>query len=413
MGGEVLAELFGWLVAIAQDHEGRDHLALDWVVRTGRGGLGNSRVAHQRRLDLGRRDAMACHVDDIVDASEQPDVAIGIGASTVAREIDGRAKLAPVGVDIALVVAPDRAQHRGPWALQCQVATAADCDLVALLVDDHGLHPWQRSNRRAGLRRREAWQGRQHGRARLGLPPRIDDRAAPAADVLVVPDPRLGIDRLADRAEQAQRRDVVLLDGCLAGLDQGANRGWCRVVDRDLVLVDDLPVALPRRVLGRALIDDARRVVCERAIDHVRMAGHPAAVGRAPEDVVALDIEDPLVRKHRAEEVAARGVDDALRLGGRAGGVEHEQHVFGVHHLGCAARLGCCHRVVPPGVVVMPGDVLLGALDDEHVLDAWAVGDGLVDDVFERDNRAASPGTVAGDDEATRCVLDAVGQRVG
>ena len=31
----------------------------------------------------------------------------------------------------------------------------------------------------------------------------------PAADVLVVPEPRLGVDRLTDRAEQPQRREVV------------------------------------------------------------------------------------------------------------------------------------------------------------------------------------------------------------
>ena len=40
--------------------------------------------------------------------------------------------------------------------------------------------------------------------AGLGLPPGVHDRAAPAADVLVVPDPRLGVDRLADGAQQAQ-----------------------------------------------------------------------------------------------------------------------------------------------------------------------------------------------------------------
>src|SRR5690606_40887084 len=48
----------------------------------------------------------------------------------------------------------------------------------------------------ARLRRRDAGQRRDHDPARLRLPPRVDDRCASAADVLLVPDPRLGVDRL-------------------------------------------------------------------------------------------------------------------------------------------------------------------------------------------------------------------------
>ena len=52
-----------------------------------------------------------------------------------------------------------------------------------------------------------------------------------AADHAVVPDPRLGIDRLADRAEQAQRREVVLLRPLVARADERANRGGRGVED--------------------------------------------------------------------------------------------------------------------------------------------------------------------------------------
>ena len=52
-------------------------------------------------------------------------------------------------------------------------------------------------------------QRRDHVAAGLGLPPGVDDRAAAAADGLVVPHPRFGIDRLADGAEDAQRLEVV------------------------------------------------------------------------------------------------------------------------------------------------------------------------------------------------------------
>ena len=54
--------------------------------------------------------------------------------------------------------------------------------------------------------------GRHHDAAGLGLPPGIDDRAALAADLAVVPHPRFGIDPFADRAQQPQARQVVLVD---------------------------------------------------------------------------------------------------------------------------------------------------------------------------------------------------------
>ena len=53
----------------------------------------------------------------------------------------------------------------------------------------------------AGLGWSRSGQRCNQNRARFGLPPGIDDRAALAADHLVIPDPGLGIDRLADGAE--------------------------------------------------------------------------------------------------------------------------------------------------------------------------------------------------------------------
>ena len=54
--------------------------------------------------------------------------------------------------------------------------------------------------------------GRDHDGAGLRLPPGVDNGAAVVADLLAVPHPRLGIDGLADRAEQAQRVELVLID---------------------------------------------------------------------------------------------------------------------------------------------------------------------------------------------------------
>jgi hypothetical protein len=54
-------------------------------------------------------------------------------------------------------------------------------------------------------------------------------------------------------------------------------------------VVDDLPVAAGVGVGGHALEHDGRRAVGQRAVDDVAVAGDPADVGGAEEDVVGLD----------------------------------------------------------------------------------------------------------------------------
>ena len=121
-----------------------------------------------------------------------------------------------------------------------------------------------------------------------------------AADHLVVPEPRLRVDRLADAAEQAQRREVV---GCRilgSPLHAGADRGRRRVHDRHAVALDDLPPDVLVRIVRRSLVHDAGRAVGERPVDDVAVAGDPADVGRAPVDVVVrLQVEDVAVRERR------------------------------------------------------------------------------------------------------------------
>ena len=165
----------------------------------------------------------------------------------------------------------------------------------------------------------------------------IGQRSPPMT--LAVPDPRLGVDRLTDRAEQPQRRQVVLVRDLLAPLHERADRGRRRVEDRDAVLLDDLPPAALVRVVGRALVHDLRRAVRERAVDDVAVAGDPADVGGAPVDVgLGLEVEDRVVRVRRADQVAAGRVQDALGLAGRAGGVHDVERVLGVEGLGARAR---------------------------------------------------------------------------
>ena len=131
--------------------------------------------------------------------------------------------------------------------------------------------------------------------AGFGLPPGIDDRAAALADRLVIPHPRLGIDRLADGAQQPQAGEIVLVRPLIAPFDEGADGGGRGVENADAVLLDDLPEAVFVGQLGRPFVHDGGGAVGERAVDDVAVAGHPADVGRAPVGVVFLEVEDPPV----------------------------------------------------------------------------------------------------------------------
>ncbi len=238
---------------------------------------------------------------------------------------------------------------------------------------------------------------------------------AVAADDLAVPHVRLGVDRLTDRPEQPQRGHVELVGDVAAPLHEGPDRGRGGVEDRHAVLLDDLPPAALVRAVRGAFVHHLRRTVGERAVDDVAVPGDPADVGRAPVDVgLRLEVEDRPVRVRRADEVAAGGVQDALGLAGRAGGVHHVERVLGVERLGLVVGGGAVDGVVPPHVdLVVPGDLLAGTAYDEHVVDHVGLGAGLVDGRLERRGGAAAVAAVGGDDDPGLAVGEAGGQRVG
>ena len=143
------------------------------------------------------------------------------------------------------------------------------------------------------------------------------------------------------------------------------------------------------------------------------MAGDPADVGRAPVDVVLLQVEHVARGQVRPDQVPAGRVLDALRLAGRARGVEQEEQVLGVHRLRRALGLGLRHRLVVPDVaLVVPGHLVLGAPHDHHGVDEREALDARVDLLLELEHLAAAPGAVGGDDGGALAVGDAVAQRL-
>src|SRR5206468_4941316 len=146
------------------------------------------------------------------DAAEEPEVAVLVALGPVAGEVDV-VVLRPVLLHEAVGIAPDPAQHPRPGLAEHEVAGLRR---APLLVQDLGVDAGERQRRGAGLERGEAGQRRDQDVARLGLPPRVPHRAAPAAADLPVPDPGLRVDRLADRAEEPQAREIATLRVLLA-----------------------------------------------------------------------------------------------------------------------------------------------------------------------------------------------------
>src|SRR5690606_36658576 len=113
------------------------------------------------------------------------------------------------------------------------------------------------------------------------------------------------------------------------------------------------------------------RAVGKRTVYDVAVAGDPADIGGAPVDVPVTVIEDVSMRHRSVDEIAAGGVQHALRLAGGTGGVEDEKRILGLHLLRLALGLNRAHLVVIPQVAAAgPADLRTGAAHDKHVLHA-------------------------------------------
>ena len=312
------------------------------------------------------------------------------------------------------MVAVDCTHHTRPGIDDHKIAGRRALESRAVVVDQRRLDAEERQGCGAGLGRDRARQGRDHDAAGFGLPPGIDDRATAVADHAVIPEPGLGIDRLADGAEQLQGLARGLLDRLVAVTHQRPDRGGRGVERVDLVLVDHLPKARDRRVGGDALEHQRDRAVGERAIDDVAVPGHPADVRRAPVDVAVMVVEHVLVGERGVNQVAAGGVQHALGFAGRARGIEDEQRVLGVHRFGLA-RLRCqVHQ--RPGLVVASvghGYVHAGVAEHQHFDAAAATFERLVGVPLEWDVPPAAPATIGRDHVFAVAVVDPVGQAIG
>ena len=314
-----------------------------------------------------------------------------------------------------LRIAVNAAQHRRPGPLNGQIAAAARADRIARLIQNRGVNAGKGLRGRAGLEGSYPRQGANQDGAGFGLPPGIHDRAAAAADMLPVPDPRLRVNRLAHRTQQAQGGHIVALGIFLAPAHKGADGRGRGVKDGAAILGDDGPEPIPVGIIRRTLVHHRSGPVRQRPIDNVAVAGDPANIGGTPIDIRLFQVENPLGSGIDAGQIAAGGVDDALGLAGSAAGVEHIEHILAVHRLRSAGQRLAGHQVVPPHIP--PGGHplrgLAGAADDHHLFHRGSALQGGVGVLFQRHNAAAAIAPVGGNQHLGLGILQAVADGFG
>src|SRR4051794_12051531 len=221
--GDLSRQLARGLEAGREAAEDPGGLALHLVRHAHRRRLANGRVPRRGRLELGRADALAGDVERVVGAPVQEPVAVAVGGGPVAVHPHA-GDPAPVGLEVALGVAPEAARHPGERLPADELADLA-AHGATFGVDDVHRHPECRAAERARLDRRRR-SGREEAGPDLGAAGAVDDRAASAADVLVEPAVGLRVPGLAGGDEDLKRGEVVALDELGAVGDQRAHQ--CR-----------------------------------------------------------------------------------------------------------------------------------------------------------------------------------------
>lgn len=99
--------------AVLENAEGVDGLAFDLVSDTDDSGFSAGGVRDEGRFEFSSAEAMTRDVDNVVDAADDPMIAISVAEDAVASE-EAAGVREEVGLAEALMVAPNGTSHAGP-----------------------------------------------------------------------------------------------------------------------------------------------------------------------------------------------------------------------------------------------------------------------------------------------------------
>ncbi len=309
----------------------------------------------------------------------------------------------PVGVEIALPVAPEAARHADPRRANDQLADLV-AHGVARGVDHVGGHA---GAGRGECRRLQRQDGVAHDDAAADLRAAgvVDDRPPPLTHDVEQPQPRVGVPRLAGAAEDADARQVMPPHRFLAMRGQGADERGRHAHLGQPVALGQRPEAIHVGVVGRAVVNE-ERCPQQRGPEHQPRPHHPAHVGHPVDGILGVNVHPKRHILGRLHREAAMGVDGPFRPPGGAAGVDDHQQVFG----GGVGRLGLGQLrrddFMPPVVAQRPHVYLVARpAQDDQVLHRGHGRRGLVGHRLQRHDRAASEEAVGGEER--------LGPRVG
>ena len=267
---------------------------------------------------------LAGHLEGVVAAALDVPEAVVVDARPVTVHPDIR-EAAPVGRQVLLRIAPEPPRHAGPRLANDEFAEGTAQRAAPPRVRDVGGDPGHGAGERGRLERRPRRAAEDTAGA-LGAARVIDEGDAFLTRDAEVPPPRLGIPGLAGRAEDEQRRAIVVAHWGFSGAHQAADRGRGNAEVRHTMSLHDRPHSTRVWKVGRAVIEQDRGAIDEPAGDQPR-THHPADIGEPPQEIAGLEVEDvgeilgglhrePAVHVHRAlrPSCRARGVDEHVRI---------------------------------------------------------------------------------------------------
>ena len=196
----LLEQLIRAFDACLQAHKSDDRLSLDLMRTPHHSSLSHCLVRDKCTFNLGSAESVARDIEHIIEPSDDGEIPLLVTDGTVTSGIH-TGVVTPVSILIAFFITVNRTQHTWPWLADDQPATFVRLTLLAFFIKNGGINAKERHGGSTRPDRRATRHRRNHDGTGLGLPPGVNDRAAAAADLIVIPHPCLRVDRFTDGSE--------------------------------------------------------------------------------------------------------------------------------------------------------------------------------------------------------------------
>tara|TARA_B100000674_G_scaffold477395_1_gene472885 strand:- start:109651 stop:110247 length:597 start_codon:yes stop_codon:yes gene_type:complete len=185
-------------------------------------------VSHQSTFNLCGAQAVAGHVDHIVDPAGNPVIAILIAAGTIPGAILA-GEGGEIGLHKAFMIPPQGTHLARPTVGNHQIAFGGPGQHMAFVIHQLRANSVERLGGSARLMHRAAGQGGNHHPPGFRLPPGVNHLRLSGSDHVVIPLPRCRINGFAGGGHNAQATSAGMGKGRLPFCHEGTNGRWRRV----------------------------------------------------------------------------------------------------------------------------------------------------------------------------------------